>query len=627
MKYTTLILLVIVLTMMQLSAQDSLMLRFVSDKNLDSIRIENINNGSSGWLRDSEQIVFSFNDEVDIDTSTFMSLNYPGVKQPLIYPNPCKGKTHLRFDTNGPVTATLSVCDIKGRELSRMNQDIIRGSHHYEIKLDESGVFFVNIRTPSEVISHTLINTGGSKYDPGIEYTGMASAKDYYFPSCKSALFKNDSTASLSVEVGDLLRFSGYSGQSLEMFYDILDQDSVYQFTFPPVDSGVYLILNDTIYNGLDTLYCLAKRDGYMFSFDTTGSEIFKEGNIMILPVTFGGTTSPNYTLEIENQEIWMLDSSVYTSGEMTPLIPRADTSVIILHDESNNFSREFVFILVADEFVGPGVPIAVINNDKILDEISGMAASIKNPGCFWVHNDSGDEARLFLINTEGLIVSIVNIDTDYDYTDNRDWEDIAVGPGPIVGESYIYIGEIGDLDRKYETKYIFRLIEPQVNTSILNGRLNIGKEAISTITFDYHDGSRDAEILMIDPVTKDLFIVTKREERVQIYELSYPQNFNEKVFLTKSSVTLPFRLANGGDISADGKEILIKNLTNVYYWKREEGESVQDALARPAEVLPYTKEPQGEAIAWLRNGTAYLTVSEKRDGIIPVLYKYKRRW
>jgi hypothetical protein len=85
--------------------------------------------------------------------------------------------------------------------------------------------------------------------------------------------------------------------------------------------------------------------------------------------------------------------------------------------------------------------------------------------------------------------------------------------------------------------------------------------------------------------------------------------------------------LTNGGDISADGKEILVKNLTHVYYYKRRDGESIPDALSRPGERLPYIKEPQGESIAWLRNGSAYLTVSEKKDGITPVIYKYLRRW
>jgi hypothetical protein len=40
---------------------------------------------------------------------------------------------------------------------------------------------------------------------------------------------------------------------------------------------------------------------------------------------------------------------------------------------------------------------------------------------------------------------------------------------------------------------------------------------------------------------------------------------------------------------------------------------------------LPYTKEPQGEAIGWLRDASGYVTVSEKKDNITPLIYLYKR--
>jgi hypothetical protein len=372
-------------------------------------------------------------------------------------------------------------------------------------------------------------------------------------------------------------------------------------------------------------MYCFARRTGYRFSVEDTIASAFASGSILMQPVTFGGDMHPDYSWEIGNREVWEFDTTLYRSGILLPRMPRADTSTLTLHDLSNNLSREYVIIMDPEDFAGQGIPLATIQNQSTLDEISGMAASVKNPGFFWVHNDSGDEARIFLIDLEGRVVCKVNIDTDY--TDNRDWEDIAVGPGPVEGETYIYIAEIGDLDRKYDNKYIFRIAEPEVDTTKLNSTMQIVRDSVSTIIFDYADGSRDAEILLIDPHTKDLFIVTKREERVQIYELSYPQNYSEKVILTKSTVTLPFRLANGGDISADGEEILIKNLEKVFYWKRNEGETIHETLSRPGEVLPYIKEPQGESIAWLRDGTAYLTVSERRDGVTPVLYLYLRRW
>jgi hypothetical protein len=627
MKQALLIILIFAGISSQLAAQDSLVLTFTSDLLIDSIRIENLNNGSSCLLKDSDQIVFSFKDESDPDTSGIVSFRQSIKKEPVIYPNPCYGKVSMQFATYAPDRVNIAVYNLFGQQVSQINNWLIEGDHSYRLSFNRVGTHVLQIITQSGTYSQPLVNLAGSSSEPGIEYMGFGNPVITGQAFHKSAFFTDDAAAGITASIGDKLRFSGYAGQSMEMFYDFLDEDSTYNFTFPSIAAGVYLQLNDTLGYQLDTIHCFATRQGYLFSNDSLGSLIFDRERIFMQPVTFGGTRMPVYSWEIGNPEIWMLDTSTYLPGVLIPIVPKADTSVLTLHDQSNNFTREFVIIMDPDDFVGNGIAIAKIQKDYILNEISGMAASVKNPGCFWVHNDSGDEARIFLINTDGKIVCTVTIDTDYYYTDNRDWEDIAVGPGPVEGETYIYIGEIGDLDRKFSEKYIFRVIEPEIDTDVLDSRLRIGKDDISTITFDYEDGYRDAEILMIDPLTKDLFIVTKREERVQIYELSYPQNYEEKVILTKSPVTLPFRLANGGDISADGQEILIKNLKNVYYWKRREGESIQDALARPGEKLPYIEEPQGEAIAWFRDGSAYLTVSEKKDGITPVIYKYIRRW
>jgi hypothetical protein len=53
-----------------------------------------------------------------------------------------------------------------------------------------------------------------------------------------------------------------------------------------------------------------------------------------------------------------------------------------------------------SDEF-GPGRLAGVVQNDQIR-EASGIVASRQNPGVLWVHNDSGDSARVFAINEKG---------------------------------------------------------------------------------------------------------------------------------------------------------------------------------------------------------------------------------
>ncbi len=253
-----------------------------------------------------------------------------------------------------------------------------------------------------------------------------------------------------------------------------------------------------------------------------------------------------------------------------------------------------------------------LVNDD--IREASGLEASTTNPGLLWTHNDSGDEARIFLIHEDGR-----NAKTFYlKNTDNRDWEDIAVGPGPEEGKSYIYLAEIGDNNAVYEYKYIYRFEEPQ-----LSDPKEIGETDI--IRFQYPDGNRDAECLMIDPATRDLYIVSKREAKVHVYVARYPQPTGETLIPEKLG-TLPFHKIIAGDISSDGSEIIMKTYDEVLYWKRKEEESIMQALSGPAVKIPYEREPQGEAIAWKADGTGFYTLSEEPGEKEAGVYFYKRK-
>ncbi len=391
---------------------------------------------------------------------------------------------------------------------------------------------------------------------------------------------------------------------------------------FSSASPGVFLNIDDTLEYGKDTIRCFISRyTGISFAGDTDGVNIYSTQSLKLYPVTFGATSTPIYSWKINKSGVCDIIEISASEAILSPKKELRDTAIITIRDEANDYSKDVVFIIYPPEFPqGQGVVLAPIN-DYELNEISGMAASVKNPGHYWVHNDSGDDARIYLLNTSGNTVATVKIAG----ITSRDWEDIAIGPGPVDGETYIYIADIGDLDKKNTLKFIYRFAEPLIDTALLRQSINIERNLVSQFTYQYADGNRDAEILMIDPLTRDLFVVTKREEQVQIYTLTYPQRDNDTLILIKSTVTLPFRMTNGGDISADGKEILIKNLTTVYYWKREDNESILNALSGKAIQLPYIIEPQGEAIAWRRDGIGYLTVSEVKDNIRPLLYFYKR--
>ncbi|MFC2080574.1 hypothetical protein ACFLRQ_03770, partial [Bacteroidota bacterium] len=382
---------------------------------------------------------------------------------------------------------------------------------------------------------------------------------------------------------------------------------------------GVYLNPCDTAVYGPDTVWCFANRPGYTFTLDANGELVYAIDTLTLHAVSYGGVNAPSYSWEMNNSTAFKIESLPLEKAVLIPISAARDTVTITLRDVANNFSQEIVFIVDPPEFYeNMGIILGSIKDNR-LNEISGIAASIKYPGFFWVHNDSGDDANVFLIDSLGNTIVKVFIEN----ITSRDWEDIAVGPGPVEGTSYIYVADIGDNNAK--NVYIYRIPEPDIDTSQKMQNLILKRDVVSAFTIKYADGPRDAEILLIEPQTKDLYIVTKRETNVQIYTLPYPQSETDTLSLVKSSVRLPFRMTNGGDISNDGNEILIKNLTTVYYWKRIPGETIIETLAHKAMSLPYIEEPQGEAITWLRDGSGYITVSEKNDNITPLLYLYKR--
>ncbi len=243
------------------------------------------------------------------------------------------------------------------------------------------------------------------------------------------------------------------------------------------------------------------------------------------------------------------------------------------------------------------------------LRETSGITRSRRFPSAFWTHNDSGNDPELFLISGSGETLLRVRVDG----VRNRDWEDIA-----RYGDT-LYIAETGDNDARYDTVFVYAVLEPAALTDTV-------ATPLAQYPMRYPDGPRDAETLLVDPLTGDWFIVSKREEKVRLYRYAAPQRPGVVATLERVPGEFPFRLAVAGDVSDDGQEVLIKTYDAVYYWRRAGNEPLSATLMRPAERQPYTPERQGEAISFNADASAYFTTSEVELDAPQLLLRYARR-
>jgi hypothetical protein len=250
---------------------------------------------------------------------------------------------------------------------------------------------------------------------------------------------------------------------------------------------------------------------------------------------------------------------------------------------------------------------------DERLPEASGLASSVVNPGFLWAVNDSGNSSDVYLIDTAASVKMICKLPVD-----NRDWEDIAVGPGPKEGKTYVYVGEIGDNNAIHDFLYVYRFEEPTADTEVKDVMLT------DTLKIQISDGKRDVETMLIDPLTKDLYLISKREDSVGVYKVTQP--FDHETLIAEKVQTIPYFKIVAGSISKDGKEILLKDYDHIYYWKRQKSESLETVLLKSPEELPYEREAQGESITWARDGSGYYTLSETNPGKPAYLRFYERK-
>jgi hypothetical protein len=257
----------------------------------------------------------------------------------------------------------------------------------------------------------------------------------------------------------------------------------------------------------------------------------------------------------------------------------------------------------------------------KKIDEASGIAASHRNKGVFYVHNDSGDRPRFYAIDENGrdlgryLLLDIVP----------NDWEDMVVGGAADQAGRFIYIGDIGDNDRERTTVDIIRIPEPLVDVQREVGLQKLTGAVVLTVQFP-GGSAHNSETLLLDPETHDLYIITKvRRGESKIFRYPAPHDPTKVIVLEEvgrarfgTNAKAGRNQLTGGDIAPEGSRIILRTYSQVLMWQRKPGNTIAATLSEPACLVLDHFEPQGEAIAWTRDGSTFVTVSE---GAYPPLF------
>lgn len=270
------------------------------------------------------------------------------------------------------------------------------------------------------------------------------------------------------------------------------------------------------------------------------------------------------------------------------------------------------------------------------LDEISGLSSSHFSDQHVWVHNDSGGENELYLLNSQGEIHRTLRIDQ----ATNRDWEDMAA----FVHQQkpYLIVGDVGDNLLQQKSVRLWIVAEPAWPTI---SETLISVQPVCEITLTYPKGPRDCEAVGV--CGDYVYLFSKWSNRQNAATKSASEtgestkpNAQQGSLETADQATgssiyrFPLRLApktqeyvleeigpgtlaitTAVDFSLDGRCCVLRDYLQVQVFRREIEQTWGDRFKQPPDsqfLGPFQK--QAEAISFSRDGKQLWTISEGKN-------------
>jgi PKD repeat protein len=258
---------------------------------------------------------------------------------------------------------------------------------------------------------------------------------------------------------------------------------------------------------------------------------------------------------------------------------------------------------------------LGTLAEDEV-DEASGVVASRQSPGVLWTHNDSGGGPELFAFAEDGSALGTYTLQG----VTPTDWEDIALGEDPATGAGRLYVGDIGDNARARETITVWMVDEPVVDP--LQEHAEVTLKGVAELTLRYPKEVFDAEAIMVDPRTEDVYVVTKDRTLsgyTGIFRKAAPHADGDDAVLEEVA-SLNFMVAplvgvtvTGSDISPNGEHVVIRTYsTQANVWLRSADQSIAEALAGPPCPIELPSEDGlAEAVGFSPDGAGLYTLAE----------------
>jgi hypothetical protein len=248
------------------------------------------------------------------------------------------------------------------------------------------------------------------------------------------------------------------------------------------------------------------------------------------------------------------------------------------------------------------------------LDQLSGIAASHKNPGVLFVHNDRNTPVFWAVSDTGALLATFM-----YTGATVRDVEDIAVGACPTG--SCVYLADIG---ANLATRPDFTIVRVPEPTVASNGTAAPVSVAVEKLVYTYPDGGQhNAESLLIDPRTGTLYIIDKVDAGMHSTVYRLPAGFGAAPVVAVKVVELPVPMAGdtpatAADSHPCGTGFILRTNNTAYEFRIAATAPFEDAFRATPVAVPVGQEMQGEGVSYQPDGRGFYTNTE---GAMPPIH------
>lgn len=228
---------------------------------------------------------------------------------------------------------------------------------------------------------------------------------------------------------------------------------------------------------------------------------------------------------------------------------------------------------------------------DERITESSGLAASTKNAGIVYTHNDSDAGPVLYAVNdSTGETVATLTLKG----APARDWE--AMTRCKDDGVDVLWVGDIGDNIDAWKTYPLLRVEEPSNPTT--------GDVKFKQYDMRYDDGkARDAEALLCDPRNGRLYVITKETaDKAGVYR--GPETMKAGAVNTFTRIADAPGAVTDASFFSDGRFVVTRGYFDAHILSPNAGWKSVVKFTPPIQI-------QGESVAASADGEALLFGSE----------------